>query len=113
MVEVGWAWLGWVSSLGGRGSVIEKSHLDDSKYKLLGMHSWKVFHLDIKPENILYSPKFDRFVFCDFGFNVAKGSVSAINRGLTSEAPLETVARRWGNFSEATEGEVDPYINDF
>ena len=32
------------------------------------MHSFKVVHMDIKPENIGYSPHHKKFVFIDFGF---------------------------------------------
>ena len=32
------------------------------------MHSFKAVHMDIKPENVAYSPHFKKFVFVDFGF---------------------------------------------
>ena len=85
------------------------------KANLLALHSWKVFHLDIKPENVLYSPTFNRFVFCDFGFSVAKrerfGYKSRTNfRGTLGNCSVEM---RELYASEATEGEVDLYLNDF
>jgi serine/threonine protein kinase len=31
------------------------------------MHSLKIIHGDIKPSNIMWSPKFNKLVFIDFG----------------------------------------------
>jgi hypothetical protein len=71
--------------------------------------------LDIKPENVLYSPTFDRFVFCDFGFSVAKRESFGYKSRTNFRGTLEncSVEMRDLYASEATEGEVDLYLNDF
>ncbi len=33
------------------------------------MHYFKIVHLDIKPENIAYSPTFEKWIFLDFGLS--------------------------------------------
>lgn len=33
------------------------------------MHGVQMVHMDIKPENICFSPHFKKFVFIDFGFS--------------------------------------------
>jgi serine/threonine protein kinase len=33
------------------------------------MHGFKIIHLDIKPENIIFSSHFAKPVFIDFGFS--------------------------------------------
>lgn len=45
---------------------------DDSsalKKNLRLMHIYKIIHFDIKPDNILFSPYFQKAVFIDFGFS--------------------------------------------
>ena len=36
---------------------------------LIFLHHFKIFHLDINPSNIMYSPNFQKLVFIDFGFS--------------------------------------------
>jgi serine/threonine protein kinase len=47
------------------------------------MHSLQLCHLDIKPENIAWSPYFNKFIFIDFGLskyvNGPIGTKSKIN----------------------------------
>ena len=33
------------------------------------LHCFKIVHMDIKPENIAYSPHFKKFVLLDFGLS--------------------------------------------
>ena len=33
------------------------------------LHQWKVLHMDINPQNIMYSPHFQKVVFIDYGFS--------------------------------------------
>lgn len=33
------------------------------------MHKYKIMHLDIKPDNIMFSNHFKKLVFIDFGFS--------------------------------------------
>ncbi len=33
------------------------------------MHLLSILHKDIKPENIMFSPTFDKYVFIDFGIS--------------------------------------------
>jgi serine/threonine protein kinase len=45
---------------------------DDSsalKMNLRLMHNFKIIHFDIKPDNILFSPHFQKAVFIDFGLS--------------------------------------------
>jgi serine/threonine protein kinase len=41
----------------------------DLQSALLRMHSLKLIHFDIKPENICFSPYFQKYVFIDFGLH--------------------------------------------
>jgi serine/threonine protein kinase len=50
--------------------VFEQGKTDlDLKTALLTMHQINLVHLDIKPDNIAYSPHFKKWVFLDFGFS--------------------------------------------
>ncbi len=33
------------------------------------LHKLKIIHKDIKPENVLFSPSYNKFVFTDFGIS--------------------------------------------
>lgn len=39
----------------------------DLKKALYILHGIKIIHFDIKPENTMYSPFYNKFVFIDFG----------------------------------------------
>ena len=36
---------------------------------MLTLHSFKIMHLDIKPQNIMFIPSLKKIVFVDFGFS--------------------------------------------
>lgn len=42
-------------------------HFHDLGNSLYFMHSFKIVHGDIKPQNIMWSPQFNKLVFIDFG----------------------------------------------
>ena len=51
------------------GNIIQRMTIEkDLISNLAIMHSFKAVHMDIKPENVAYSPHFKKFVFVDFGF---------------------------------------------
>jgi serine/threonine protein kinase len=41
----------------------------DLKYCLSVLHSLRIVHKDIKPQNVLWSQHYNRFVLCDFGIS--------------------------------------------
>lgn len=43
--------------------------LDLLKEKLRILHAFNIVHLDIKPENIAFSPAYNEYVFIDFGLS--------------------------------------------
>jgi serine/threonine protein kinase len=43
------------------------SNLDNLIISLKFIHTFKTVHCDIKPENIMFSPKYKKNVFIDFG----------------------------------------------
>ena len=47
-----------------RGEQIEQ----DIRESLAILHAFKAVHMDIKPDNIAYSPRHKKFVLLDFGF---------------------------------------------
>jgi serine/threonine protein kinase len=47
----------------------ESTTIPQLKTALLTMHQLQLVHLDIKPENLAYSPYFKKNVFIDFGFS--------------------------------------------
>ena len=36
---------------------------------MVNLHALKIVHSDINPSNIMFSPKFQKAVFIDFGFS--------------------------------------------
>jgi serine/threonine protein kinase len=40
---------------------------NDLKGCLLTLHSFGLVHRDVKPDNFLWSPTFQKYVLCDFG----------------------------------------------
>ena len=63
------------------------------------MHSRKIIHLDIKPENVVFSRLYKRFVFCDLGFcKMIKENLGY--KTMTSfKGTLGTVAIKCENFT--------------
>lgn len=47
----------------------KEKHSIDLKENLRLMHSFNIIHFDIKPDNVLFSPHFQKAVFIDFGFS--------------------------------------------
>ena len=37
--------------------------------EMMTLHSYKIVHLDINPTNVMYSRKYEKLVFIDFGFS--------------------------------------------
>ena len=48
---------------------IEDEDVFALKRKLRLLHNFSVVHVDIKPENIMFSPTSEELVFIDFGFS--------------------------------------------
>jgi serine/threonine protein kinase len=48
---------------------VTEEHIASLKQSLRLMHSFKIIHFDIKPDNFLFSPYFRRPVFIDFGLS--------------------------------------------
>lgn len=48
---------------------LKNNCLDSLLDSLNVMHSFKIIHGDIKPENIMWSSEFNKCVFIDFGFS--------------------------------------------
>ena len=47
-----------------------KKHIEnDLLFSLKILHSLQICHIDIKVDNIAWSPSFHKFVFLDFGFS--------------------------------------------
>lgn len=62
--------------------VLTQYGVEELQESLYLMHSLKIVHFDIKPDNIMYSPTFKRTVFIDFGLSEAV-PISAGQRMLT------------------------------
>lgn len=48
---------------------VHNSRIDHFYENLAVLHKLSIVHQDIKPENIMYSPSFDRAIFIDFGLS--------------------------------------------
>jgi serine/threonine protein kinase len=95
----------------------EKAHnyrCVDLKQGLFLMHHLKMIHFDIKPENIMYSSKFHKFVIIDFNLsditNIKLGTKIKIGfRGTINYCSPDFVH----NFLIPNEARlIDPYNND-
>ena len=77
------------------------------------LHKLHIVHQDIKPENIIYSPYFDRPVFIDFGLS----TIISENIGTKSETSYVGSINFWSPemgkcFVEKKKMLVDLYYND-
>ena len=77
------------------------------------MHSLQIIHGDIKPENVMFSPSLQKYVFVDFGLS----RILAQKRGQTTfthyfGTPPFSSAEMRKLYEEDTTGEVDLYKND-
>lgn len=80
---------------------------------LLQMHRVKMLHLDIKPDNVCFSPFFGRFVFIDFGLSrIAREGLGAKARSqFVGSLQFCSPEMREAYFS-AGERQLDLYFND-
>jgi serine/threonine protein kinase len=87
--------------------------VDQIKHKLRSLHRLQIVHLDIKPENIGFSPLIFSPVFIDFGFS----------KVLKEELGSKTLSSFMGSINycckemvdlyvRETEGYIDLYYND-
>ena len=77
------------------------------------LHKFHIVHQDIKPENIMYSPHFDRPVFIDFGLS----TIISENIGTKSETYYVGSINYWSPemgkcFVKKKKMLVDLYYND-
>lgn len=78
---------------------------------LAALHYFQIIHKDIKPDNILWSNQYGRFVFCDFGISHYVGQ----QPGEPSETSYEGTYRFMSPEMQAikkSKGFVDLYYND-
>lgn len=48
---------------------IDEKDIESLKTKLNMLHYFRLVHMDIKPENIMFSKTYEKLVFIDFGFS--------------------------------------------
>lgn len=77
------------------------------------LHSLKIVHKDIKPENILYSESLSRFVFADFGIShaVAEGPTEKTRTNFAGT--IEYCSEEMKEVLSTGVGYVNLYMNDF
>ena len=72
------------------------------KNKLQLLHAFNIVHLDIKPENIAYSPAYNEYVFIDFG----------LSRIIKETRGQKTISSFSGSFNYCSSEMLDLYVKD-
>jgi serine/threonine protein kinase len=72
------------------------------KNKLLLLHALNIVHLDIKPENVAYSPAYNEYVFIDFG----------LSRMIKEVRGQKTLSSFTGSLNYCSSEMLDLYVKD-
>ena len=76
------------------------------------LHGLHIAHKDIKPSNVLYCRRLDKFVLCDFGIaEYVKENIGSVS--ITSYAgTYRYLGPEMQKLSSVRKGKVDLYYND-
>lgn len=77
------------------------------------LHSLKIVHKDIKPENILFSESLNRFVFADFGITHAVAEGPTEKSKTNFAGTMEYCSEEMKETLSTGVGFVNLYMNDF
>ncbi len=72
------------------------------KDKLLLLHALNIVHLDIKPENVAYSPAYNEYIFIDFG----------LSRMVKEVRGQKTLSSFTGSFNYCSAEMLELYVKD-
>lgn len=77
------------------------------------MHKFGLIHFDIKPDNLMFSPTYEKAVFIDFGLSelvhIQVGQKMLVSfRGTLSLCSNDMIAA----FATSEKNMIDPYYND-